>query len=119
MNPMFYDDDHLDYPGPVDYEAQDAADREEELTWQERSFRCLANHPEFPGSCADGADCDAFATELRRASQRRVPCQFGLGGMNVRGKFAHERERDVLAACSACGRQRKWGPRVVRAPARC
>ena len=93
---MFYDDDHLDYPGPIDYAAQDAADRAEEEAWlerlpwltgQERSYSRLAAHPAFPDGSTDDEAYDAFATQLRRDSQRVVPCRFDLGSFRVRGKF--------------------------------
>ena len=90
----FHDD--LDYPGDVDYEALDAANRAEDEDWLnrlpwmtggERTRYALANHPEFPGACASGQDYDTFAVRLRRASQRQVPCVFDMDWGKVRGAF--------------------------------
>ena len=93
---MYYDNPaaDLDYTVNIDYAAQDAADQAEADAWlnrlswltaEERAFDRLAKHPAFPGMGADEAEFDAFAMQLRRDSERRVPCQFDIGGAKVRG----------------------------------
>lgn len=57
------------------------------LTWNERSPRHLADHPAFPGVCAEDEEYDAFAVQLRRDSLRLVPCVYQLSWGKVRGAF--------------------------------
>jgi len=83
-----------DAPLMPNYAAMEAEDRRHENVWlnrfhwltsNERSIYNLADHVDFPGVCAEDAEYDAFAAQLRRESSRLVPCLFQLGWGTVRG----------------------------------
>lgn len=86
----------LDEPMFPDYAALEAEDRAIENKWlnrfpwltgEERSVYHLADHPDFPGVCAEDEQYDAFAVRMQRDSERVVPCQFDAGWGKVRGAF--------------------------------
>lgn len=85
--------DYPDFPNYAELEALDRAESEvwlnrfPWLTSSERELRALADHPDFPGVCAEKAEYDAFALRRRRDSVRRVSCIFNVGWGKIRGAF--------------------------------